>query len=115
MQLYIVDIRSIGNCMLHEPKPSEQLDKNELLRPITVDVFLQRFRPWWPQHDASGVEEREFPWGKFPWKAPPDGMASIKDADVAEKAFKVLLTIHGSYEKYIETFSINATCMFPVR
>ena len=98
MQLYIVDIRSIGNCMLHEPKPSEQLDKTELLRPITVDVFLQRFRPWWPQHDASGVEEREFPWGKFPWKASPDG----KDADVAEKAFKVILTICDWFEICVE-------------
>ncbi|GAX84921.1 hypothetical protein CEUSTIGMA_g12342.t1 [Chlamydomonas eustigma] len=36
MQLYIVDIRSIGNCMLHE------VDK--LLRPITVDTFLQRMK-----------------------------------------------------------------------
>lgn len=35
MQLYIVDIRSIGNAML--------TTVDNLVRPITVDVFLQRF------------------------------------------------------------------------
>ena len=41
LQLYIVDIRSIGNCMLHEPKADEV---HALVRPITVDVFLQKLK-----------------------------------------------------------------------
>ena len=42
LQLYIVDIRSIGNVMLHEPGKDE--DPKKLLRPITVDQFLQRLK-----------------------------------------------------------------------
>lgn len=41
LQLYIVDIRSIGNCMLIEPKAE---DTNRLVRPISVDTFLQKMK-----------------------------------------------------------------------
>ena len=41
MQLYIVDIRSIGNVMLIEPSKD---DPNRLVRPISVDTFLQRLK-----------------------------------------------------------------------
>ena len=41
LQLYSVDIRSIGNCMLIEPKAE---DTNRLVRPISVDTFLQKMK-----------------------------------------------------------------------
>ena len=44
LQLYIVDIRSIGNVMLDIPKLHEEADSKKLLRPITVDAFLQRMK-----------------------------------------------------------------------
>lgn len=48
MQLYIVDIRSIGNAML--------VGHNDFIRPLTVDIFLQKLKPVDPPATLEAYE-----------------------------------------------------------